>query len=111
MLALIDQLAVGAIDVIALTSAPQVRRLFHVAQSHGLTDRLLAGLGRTTIAAIGPVVVDAVRQRCLSPAITPRGAYFMKPRVSAITAACTQRPASKARVSALASWVSARCAR
>jgi hypothetical protein len=53
MLALIDQLAVGAIDVIALTSAPQVRRLFHVTQSHGLTDRLLAGLGRTTIAAIG----------------------------------------------------------
>jgi uroporphyrinogen-III synthase len=40
MLALIDQLAVGGIDVIALTSAPQVRRLFHVAQSHGLTDRL-----------------------------------------------------------------------
>jgi uroporphyrinogen-III synthase len=87
ILALIDQLATGSIDVIALTSAPQVRRLFDVAQRHGLTDRLLAGLGRTTIAAIGPVVIDAVRQRGLSPAITPRGAYFMKPLVSAISAA------------------------
>ena len=66
ILALIDQLAAGSIHVIALTSAPQVRRLFQVAQTNGLSDRLLAGLGRTTIAAIGPVVVDAVRQRGLS---------------------------------------------
>ena len=93
ILALIDQLTAGEIDVIALTSAPQVRRLFHVAQGHGLTDRLLAGLGRTMIAAIGPVVAEAVRQRGLSPAITPRGAYFMKPLVSAITAAMSARPA------------------
>ena len=91
ILALIDQLAAGSIDVIALTSAPQLRRLFHVAQSHGLTDRLLAGLGRTTIAAIGPIVAEAVRKRGLSPAIMPRGAYFMKPLVSAITAAMTAR--------------------
>jgi uroporphyrinogen-III synthase len=50
--ALIDQLAAGAIDVVAVTSAPQVWRLFDVAQSHRRTERLLAGLGRTTIAAI-----------------------------------------------------------
>jgi uroporphyrinogen-III synthase len=87
ILALIDQLGAGAIDVIALTSAPQVRRLFHVAESYGLTDRLLVGLGRTTIAAIGPVVAEAVRRRGLSPAIMPRETYFMKPLVSAITAA------------------------
>lgn len=87
ILALIDQLGAGAIDVIALTSAPHVRRLFHVAQSHGLSDRLLAGLGRTAIAAIGPVVAEAVRRRGLSPAIVPRGTYFMKPLVSAIAAA------------------------
>jgi uroporphyrinogen-III synthase len=87
ILALIDQLAAGAIDVVALTSAPQVRRLFDVAQSHGCSDRLLAGLRRTTIAAIGPVVAEAVRRRGLSPAITPEGTYFMKPLVSAIAAA------------------------
>ena len=87
ILMLIDQLAAGAIDVVAITSAPQVRRLFDVAQSHRCTDRLLAGLGRATIAAIGPVVAEAVRRRGLTPAIMPSGTYFMKPLVSAIAAA------------------------
>jgi uroporphyrinogen-III synthase len=86
ILALIDQLAAGAIDVVALTSAPQVRRLFEVAQSHDRTDQLMAGLARTTIAAIGPVVAEAVRRHGLVPAIMPRGTYFMKPLVSAIAA-------------------------
>ena len=86
ILALIDQLAAGAIDVVALTSAPQVRRLFDVAQSHGCADRLLTGLNRTTIAAIGPVVAEAVRRHGLAPAIMPSGSYFMKPLVSAIAA-------------------------
>jgi uroporphyrinogen-III synthase len=89
ILALIDQLAAGAIDVLALTSAPQVRRLFDLAQSHGRTDRLLAGLGRTRIAAIGPVVADALRRHGLTPTIMPRQTYFMKPLVSAIAAAMT----------------------
>jgi uroporphyrinogen-III synthase len=85
--ALIDQLAASAIDVIAVTSAPQLRRLFDVAQAHGSTDKLLAGLRHTTIAAIGPVVADALQRRGLTAAIMPNGAYFMKPLVSAIGAA------------------------
>ena len=40
-----------------------------------------------TIAAIGPVVADAVRRGGLTPAIMPNGTYFMKPLVSAIAAA------------------------
>ena len=85
--ALIDQLATGAIDVIAVTSAPQLRRLFDVAQAHGATDQLLAGLRHTTIAAIGPVVAEALQRRGLTAAIMPGGSYFMKPLVSAIRAA------------------------
>ena len=85
--ALIDQLAPGAIDVIAVTSAPQLRRLFDVAQADGSTDRLLAALRRTTIAAIGPVVAEALQRRGLMAAIMPSAAYFMKPLVSAIAAA------------------------
>jgi hypothetical protein len=54
-----------------------------VAQSHGCADRLLAGLGRTMISAIGQVVAEAVQRG----AITPSGTYFMKPLVSAIIAA------------------------
>lgn len=87
IIALIEQLAEGAIDVVALTSAPQVRRLFDVAQNAGLTDRLGAGLGRTDVAAIGPVVAEALRRRGCEPAIMPTGSYFMKPLVSAIVAA------------------------
>jgi uroporphyrinogen-III synthase len=86
IVALIDQLAAGAIDVVALTSAPQIRRLFDVAQAHGRTDRLLAGLQRTTIAAIGPIVAEALQRRGLKAGIMPSGSYFMKPLVSAIAA-------------------------
>jgi len=85
--ALIDQLAAGAIDVVALTSAPQLRRLFDVAYAHDRTDRLLAGLQQTTIAAIGPVVAEALQRRGLKAGIMPRESFFMKPLVSAIAAA------------------------
>jgi uroporphyrinogen-III synthase len=85
--ALIDQLATSAIDVLAVTSAPQLRRLFDVAQAQGSTDQLLAGLRHTAIAAIGPVVAEALQRRGLTTAIMPKGAYFMKPLVSAIAAA------------------------
>lgn len=89
--ALIDQLSAGAIDVVALTSAPQIGRLFDVAQAHGRTGQLLAGLHLTTIAAIGPVAAEAVQRRGLTPAIMPSGAYFMKPLVLAIAAAMTAK--------------------
>jgi uroporphyrinogen-III synthase len=86
IVALIDQLVAGTIDVIALTSAPQVRRLFEVAFARGRTDRLLAGLQQTTIAAIGPVVAETLQRHGLTAAIMPTGSYFMKPLVSAIAA-------------------------
>lgn len=87
IVALIDALAAGCIDVVAFTSAPQVRRLFDVAQARGRTAELSAGLRRTPIAAIGPVVVAVLQRRGLSAAITPSGSFFMKPLVSAIVAA------------------------
>jgi uroporphyrinogen-III synthase len=87
IVALIKELVASAVDVVVLTSAPQLRRLFDVAQSRGLTDQLLAGLQRTKIAAIGPIVAEALRRRNLTPAIMPSESYFMKPLVSAIVAA------------------------
>ena len=41
---LIDQMAAGKVDAIVFTSAPQVDRLFAVAEERGATDRLMAGL-------------------------------------------------------------------
>jgi uroporphyrinogen-III synthase len=85
--ALIDRMAAGEIDAIAFTSASQVRRLFAVAQSKQRADTLAAGLHCTSVAAVGPVVSDALRRHGIDPAIVPRDAFFMKPLVSAMAAA------------------------
>jgi uroporphyrinogen-III synthase len=85
--ALIDQMAAGHIDVIAFTSAPQVRRLFAVARTENREPTLRSALQRTTIAAIGPIVAAELGRRGVKAAIMPRDTYFMKPLVSAIVAA------------------------
>jgi uroporphyrinogen-III synthase len=87
---LIDEMAAGAFDAAAFTSAAQVRRLFEVAQLRGQQDRLRAGLGRTAVAAVGPVVAAELRRRGVAVAIAPEAAYFMKPLVSALVAALAQ---------------------
>jgi uroporphyrinogen-III synthase len=85
--ALIDRMAAGEIDAIAFTSASQVRRLFAVAQSRQRADTLASGLRCTSVAAVGPVVSDALQRHGVDPAIVPRDAFFMKPLVSAMAAA------------------------
>jgi uroporphyrinogen-III synthase len=85
--ALIDEMAAGRIDAIAFTSAPQVERLCAVAQATDRTKRLEDALRTTTVAAIGPVVVDALRHRGVAAQIVPEGRSLMKPFVTAIAAA------------------------
>jgi uroporphyrinogen-III synthase len=87
VVALIDRMAGGEVDVIAFTSSPQVHRLFEVANATGREVTLLAALRQTAIAAVGPVVADELQRRGLSVTITPDHSYFMKPLVSAIVAA------------------------
>jgi uroporphyrinogen-III synthase len=84
---LIEQVVAGAVDAIAFTSASQARRLFELARERGATDRLIAALRRTAIAAVGPVVALELERHGVSPTIVPAGQYFMKPLVTAITAA------------------------
>ena len=83
--ALIDEMARGQIDVIAFTSAPQVRRLFDVARATGRD--VPVALQKTIVAAIGPVVSAELARHGITAAIMPSGTYFMKPMVSAIVAA------------------------
>ena len=85
--ALIDEMACDRIDVVAFTSASQVRRLFDAARVSGRVEKLRAGLQNTVVAAVGPVVADALARHGVAAAIVPRGTYFMKPMVSAIVAA------------------------
>ncbi|WP_018141847.1 uroporphyrinogen-III synthase [Thioalkalivibrio sp. ALJ7] len=82
---LIAALITGEVDAIAFTSQAQVRRLLRVARDAGHEDALLSALGRTVVAAIGPVVAEELCTHGISPAVVPEGRYFMKPLVSALT--------------------------
>jgi uroporphyrinogen-III synthase len=83
----IARMAEGAVDVIAFTSSPQVRRLEDVARSHQCKAQLAEGLRRTTVASVGPVVTEALQKLGVAPTIATDGAYFMKPLVNKIVAA------------------------
>jgi uroporphyrinogen-III synthase len=74
--------------VIAFTSSPQVRRLFAVAEAAGREAALRSALHRTVIAAVGPVVAEELARRGFAATVAPSDAFFMKPLVSAIVAAC-----------------------
>jgi len=87
VVALIDSMARGEVEVIAFTSSPQVNRLFEVAAATGRAAVLHTALERTVIAAIGPVVAEELRHHGLKVTIAPDHSYFMKPLVSAIVAA------------------------
>jgi uroporphyrinogen-III synthase len=78
--ALLTQMAAGKVDVIAFTSAKQVERLFLV----GPPDLVKSALERTQVAAIGPVVADALARHNVIARLMPHDSYFMKPLTSAM---------------------------
>ena len=81
----IDKMNEGGVDVIALTSSGQFRRMMAVAQAHGFEGRLRKGLAKTRIAAIGPVVAEELEIFGLRADIMPAGeAYFMRPLIAAM---------------------------
>ena len=95
----IEEMAQGRIDAIALTSSGQVRRLVETARAHGRDAQLRAGLERTPVASVGPVVSDELKSYGLRTDIYPANeAFFMKPLISAMSAALgktTPRAAAK----------------
>jgi uroporphyrinogen-III synthase len=90
VVALIDRMASGGIDVIAFTSSPQVERLLEVAKATGREETLQAAFQATAIAAVGPVVAGDLHRRGFNVAITPDHSYFMKPLVTAVVAALSR---------------------
>jgi uroporphyrinogen-III synthase len=88
VLDLVSALTDRRVNVIAFTSSPQVKRLFDVAERAGRTAELQNALQQVSIAAVGPVVAAELERRGLVVSILPSGdTYFMKPLVSAISAA------------------------
>ena len=81
VLQLIDGLSADHLDAIAFTSKAQVSRLFSVAAAHGQTDDLRAGLERTVVAAVGPVVTRVLEEHGVATDLQPEQSFFMKPLV------------------------------
>jgi uroporphyrinogen-III synthase len=75
---LIGKLAGGAVDVLLFTSSPQVDRFYQVAEKRGLQETLKEGLGRTRVAAVGPVVADDLRRRGAPVHVCPEQGWVMK---------------------------------
>jgi uroporphyrinogen-III synthase len=78
VLDLVKQMADGKVDVLVFTSAPQVERLFTVASAHSLDDELRRGLARTRVAAVGPIVGEALRRHAAPVHICPEQGFVMK---------------------------------
>jgi len=87
----IDAMAAGTIDLIAFTSSAQLKRLREVAAASGREAALRAALARTTIAAVGPVVAEAVVEAGGTVAVAPAESFHLKPMVNAIVAAMERR--------------------
>lgn len=77
---LMQKMAAGAVDIIAFTSTPQVERLFSV----GPPELVRAAFEKTEVAAIGPVVADALKRHQIPVRLMPEDSFFMKPLTTAI---------------------------
>jgi uroporphyrinogen-III synthase len=92
VVALIDAMAGGRVDAIAFTSASQVDRLFAVAAEAGRAAELAAGLGRVRVAAIGPIVVDALQARGARLDVVPEKGFVMRRLVNVLAESLGPRP-------------------
>ena len=77
---LLQRMSAGEVDIIAFTSTPQVERLFTV----GPPELVKAALEKTEVAAIGPVVAEALARHDISVRLMPQDSFFMKPLTSAM---------------------------
>jgi uroporphyrinogen-III synthase len=77
---LLQRMAAGEVDIIAFTSTPQVERLFTV----GPLELVKAAFEKTEVAAIGPIVADALKRHDITVRLMPENSFFMKPLTSAI---------------------------
>jgi uroporphyrinogen-III synthase len=75
---LIGRVAQGEVDVIVFTSSPQVDRFYEVIESEGLANGWREGSKRVRLAAVGPVVAEALRVRGNTVAICPDQGWVMK---------------------------------
>jgi uroporphyrinogen-III synthase len=81
---LISRLERGEVNVLLFTSSSQVERLFEVAKDRKLEASLRAGLEQTRIAAVGPVIVETLKEHGTRTDICPEQGWVMKNLVQII---------------------------
>jgi uroporphyrinogen-III synthase len=79
--ALLERMANGEVDAIAFTSKLQIERLV----SQHPAPLVRRALTRTKIAAVGPIVAEAIRSAGFEVASSPEHSWFMKPLVVALS--------------------------
>lgn len=79
---LINRLLAAEIDVIAFTSASQLTRLWKVAKTLDCVEPMVVALNQSIVAAVGPVVRDALASKGVSVDHMPENAFFLKPLVN-----------------------------
>jgi uroporphyrinogen-III synthase len=80
VLGLLARLNSGAVDAIAFTSTPQVERLFAVAPAATVS----AALAHTLVAAVGPVVAEALGRHGIKARLMPAESFFLNPLTTAL---------------------------
>ena len=86
---LIEQLDAGTIHGIVFTSSPQIDRLWEVARERSLEATLLRGMARTQVAAVGPLVAEALHRHGVAVHVCPDQGWVMKNLVRQIARAGT----------------------
>jgi uroporphyrinogen-III synthase len=76
--ALIAQIGRGELDAVVFTAAPQVERLFQVAQERDLPILLRAGLDCLLVAAVGPAVVACLERFGVRVDAAPPRQFFVR---------------------------------
>lgn len=81
----IRQMIEGRVGALVVTSAQQIRHLFQVAESQGLTNLLREAINRQVIiASVGPIATETLKDYGISPDIEPEHPK-LGPLVQALT--------------------------
>lgn len=91
----LNAMAAGEIDVIALTSSPQVRRIVAVAKERGMQAVLARACSQVLVAAVGPITAEAATAAGWRVAAMPETNYHLKPFIAEIAAVLASRGAQK----------------
>ncbi len=84
---LLSRMSAGEVDAVAFTSKAQVERLFRAAPEAVVRQ----SLSSTRVAAIGPVVREALAARGVEVDAMPEDSWFMKPLTTALSGLLAER--------------------